>query len=243
MTRVVVLAAGVGRRLGLPDLTPKWLAPVGDRTPASEQLAAIERAGITDVTVLSPPRADAGATIAAMLAERGAHDVELLENPHYADRNNWFSLLLALRAHEGEDLVVLNSDLFAAATWLGQVIGDLIASDAPAALAIDVERPLTEEAMKVTVRDGRIGGIGKVGIDDPGGEYVGASFWTASAAASLAQHLEGYLDDPAAVDNWYEHGIDADVRAGAHYRVVPVPSVDWVEIDDPDDLAAARRLS
>jgi choline kinase len=84
--------------------------------------------------------------------------------------------------------------------------------------------------------------IGKVGIERPGGEYVGLTHLSGGAARELAAVLEGFVEDPARADHWYEHAIQCHLDAGADYGAVDVPSGEWVEIDDEADLVAARRL-
>jgi hypothetical protein len=98
--------------------------------------------------------------------------------------------------------------------------------------------------MKVEVDPSRVivTGIGKVGIEDPWGEYVGLAWWSPEAAAELTKVLAGFEGDPARTDHWYEHGIQSHIGAGGRYQAVDVPSDRWVEIDDEADLAAARAL-
>jgi choline kinase len=241
-TTAIVLAAGLGKRLRTATPMPKWLAPVGPTTPAEQQLDACVQLPLREVLVVVGPGADAIDAVASVWRDR--IQVRLLENPHHADRNNWYSLLLALDAVEpGDDLLIFNSDLFGAASWLQEAAERLLACTEPAGLGIDVERPLTAEAMKVGTGDGLVRTIGKVGIDDPGGEYVGLAWWTADAAIELRAHLAAFLERPEAVDHWYEHGIGEHAAAGGRYAVVPVPSVDWVEIDDPNDLQTAIQLA
>jgi choline kinase len=242
MTTAVVLAAGVGKRLQTATLLPKWLAPVGATTPAAQQLDSLALAPPREVVVVVGPKADAVEAFVEPYRDRLS--IRLLPNPLHDVRNNWYSMLLALDDLGAEDDVLLfNSDLFAAHAWLADAAARLVACGAPAGLGLDLERPLTEEAMKVSARDGRCRRIGKVGVDDPVGEYVGISWWSASAAAELRSHLAAFLDRDDAVGHWYEHGIDDHLEAGATYAAVPVPSMDWVEIDDPADLARAVELA
>lgn len=242
MTTAVVLAAGVGKRLRTATLLPKWLAPVGRTTPAEQQLASLAMAPPREVVVVVGPQPDAVEAVVAPWRDR--LDIRLLENPLHDVRNNWFSMLLALEQLGADDDVLLfNSDLFADRAWLAEAAARLLACGSPAALGLDVERPLTDEAMKVAAADGRCRKIGKVGVDQPVGEYVGISWWSAAAAAELRPHLAAYVERDDAVNNWYEHGIDDHLAAGATYAAVPVPSMEWVEIDDPADLAKAIALA
>lgn len=240
MTVAVVLAAGVGRRLNHP--VPKWLAPVANLCPAAVQLPAIVSSGITEVLVVVGPQIDA----VRRYLEPWQEDLNLrlIVNEQHATLNNWYSLLHALWVVPPGDVLVLNSDLFAAPAWLAQTVSQITASTTEAALAIDQIRPLTDEAMKVEVNDSQqVRRIGKLGLDSATGEYVGMSWWTESAALALRGHLEQYIERPGAENNWYEHAIDDHLQAGGRYAVVPVPSTAWVEIDEPADLEVATALA
>lgn len=242
MTTAVVLAAGLGRRLGTDR--PKWLVPVGSASPAAVQLGALAAAGVERVVVVVGDQADA---IGAAAAEhRPAGGVELVVNDLHATRNNWWSLAVALR-HLGndDDVLLLNSDLYAAPEWLARAIDDVRGAGrgADAALSVDVRKPLTDEAMKVAISGGAVQRIGKRDVESPGGEYIGLAWWSAPAAEALASILEGFALDDACADHWYEHAIDVHLVRGADYRAVPTPSSAWVEIDDPADLDLARALA
>ncbi|MDQ2650312.1 MAG: NTP transferase domain-containing protein [Actinomycetota bacterium] len=244
MTTAVILAAGVGKRLATETLLPKWLAPVGDGTPCREQLDSLVLTGPDEVVAVVGVGDPAAAVERYVEPWRDRLSIRLLENPLHDVRNNWYSLLLALEDLDGgDDVLVFNSDLFAAAEWLAEAARRLVTCGEPAALGLDMERPLTDEAMKVSVEHDRCRRIGKVGVDQPKGEYVGISWWSADSAEELRKLLAAYLDQPDAVNNWYEHGIDDHLVAGASYAAVAMPSMDWVEIDDPSDLAAARSLA
>src|SRR4051794_17414696 len=118
---VVILAAGRGSRLGaLSERTPKWLLDVGGATIADRHLAALD-APASALVVTGHAREE----IERFLGARGAHGVRTVHNPEYARLNNWYSLLVALRAlPDGEDdrVVVLNADLFAEHAWLGSFL-------------------------------------------------------------------------------------------------------------------------
>lgn len=216
-----------------------------DACPAAGHLRAFEAAGVGRVHVVVHPAVDAIDAFIAPWRDRLALD--LVVNDHAEDRNNWYSLLLGFDAWAtsgGDDVVVVNSDLFADASWFTGLLGAITSCRQPAALAVDPTRGRTDEAMKVALDvDGdHVTAIGKVGIAAPGGEYVGLAWWSRSSALELRDVLAGFVAEPGRVDHWYEHGIQCHLDAGGRYAAVPVPSDHWVEIDDEADLEAARRL-
>ena len=243
---VLILAAGMGRRLGVPDGLPKWLAPVGSVTPAAMHLEACHRSDVvTDVVVVAGH--GQAAVDDVVVGWRDRLDIAVVANPHYEDRNNWYSLLVgleALPARRNSSVLVVNSDLCAPVEWFVELFESITTIPGGGALAVDFERTLTDEAMKVAVAaDGRrLVQVAKVGVDHPAGEYVGVTFLRPGAVNGLAGMLGLFVDDPARADAWYEHGIQAHIDAGASYIGAPVPDGRWVEIDDPADLAAAERI-
>src|SRR3954465_7513249 len=152
---VVILAAGRGSRLGAVRAeTPKWLLPVGERTIAEYQLEAIGSAQrnapgeIASVRVVPGHAADA---IDRFLERQGA-DVTLVHNAAYARLNNWYSVLLALRSIDdaGAGVAILNADLFAQPPWVSRFLVDCASNEFESLIAVDLERQLTDESMKVS---------------------------------------------------------------------------------------------
>ena len=240
---IVVLAAGRGSRLGaLGGETPKWLLDVGGRTLAERHLEAIARAEelVASTRVVVGHAADA---IADAL-DRRPEDVGIVDNPEFATINNWWSLLRALRElPEDGPVVVINADLLADPEAMAAFIEHAADPDTDGVLAVDLERRLTDESMKVeTGRDGNLSRIGKVDMREPVGEYVGMLAARGEALRRLHDALEAFVDRPEAVDEWYEGAVGRTAADGVAWGIWPMPSSAWVEIDDDGDLDAAHAL-
>lgn len=241
---VVVLAAGRGSRLGaLGGSTPKWLLEVGGRSLADRQLTGLGLAGdrVASVRVVVGHGADA---IDAELARRD-EPVATVPNPEYAVLNNWWSLLRALRELPEEGPVaVLNADLLAAPEHVAAFLEAAARGDAEGVLAVDLEKELTDESMKVSLApDGSLQRIGKVEVEDPAGEYVGLLLLRGQALRRVREILEGFVGRPEAADEWYEGAVGRSAAEGIAWHVWPMPSGGWVEIDDDADLALAESLA
>ncbi len=254
---VIVLAAGHGRRLGpAGGPGPKWLIEVAGEPIAERHLRAVEQAlgPATEVVVVVGHAADRveryclGRQVSTDLRPR------LVHNPHHASRNNWYSLLVGLNALDGRFhngvVVVLNSDLFAPLAWIAAFLDAATElGEVPGSLAVDVERPLTEEAMKVAAGPPDADGIrwctaiGKVAVSGPVGEYVGMTALGREGQTRVHQALQRFTADPARDDAWYEGAFQELSAAGPVLSVWPMPSSGWVEIDDGADLLAATRLA
>ncbi len=187
----------------------------------------------------------AAEAVERFLAQRPDLGATTLFNPDFAGLNNWWSVLLALRALPDADarLVLLNGDLLVAPEALARFLRDAAQTEAEGLLAVDLDRRVTDESMKVELDgDGVLEKIGKVGISRPAGEYVGLLMARGEVLARLRTALEAFVDRPEAANEWYEGAIGRTAREGARWGVWPMPDGRWVEIDDDDDLAEAVAL-
>ena len=110
-------------------------------------------------------------------------------------------------------------------------------------LAVDNIKRLAEEEMKVVIgADGMITRITK--LMDPAlayGEYIGATLIGASAAGPLAAALEATgRRDPSL---YYEDGCQDLADRGGAIAVAPIGEIEWVEVDNHDDLRRAREIA
>lgn len=255
---VVVLAAGHGRRLGAAGGPgPKWLIDVDGVPIAERHLMAIEQVlgPDTEVIVVVGHAAERVERYCEARASRTSLRPRLVANDHHVERNNWYSLLVGLDALEGrlgDDVVVvvLNSDLFGLPEWIGSLLGAAAElGDVPGALAVDLARPITDEAMKVATgprdSDGRrwCTAIGKVGVDDPVGEYVGLSALAPIGRVLVHDALRAFAAEGDRPDAWYEEAFQEVSAASPFLALLPTPSSAWVEIDDTHDLRVAERLA
>lgn len=241
---VVVLAAGRGSRLSAGGTLPKWLLEVGGRTLAERQLEGVSRAraagAVASAQVVVGHEGDA---IEQALAHSDP-DVGVIRNEEFAELNNWWSLLRALRELPEEGPVaVINADLLADPEHIAAFIEDAAQPESDALICVDLERPLTDESMKVSRGpDGSLERIAKVGVDAPAGEYIGLLMARGDALRQVRAVLEGFVGRPAAANEWYEGAVGRTAAAGVEWRIWPMPSSAWVEIDDDADLDAAHAM-
>lgn len=240
---VVVLAAGRGSRLGaLGEETPKWLLDVGGRTLADRQLEGIAGAGeaVASTSVVVGHAANA---IRHELTGRSER-VRVIENPEFAELNNWWSLLRALRELPEEGpVLVMNADLLADPAQVKSFVRAAATAGADGLLAVDRERDLTDESMKVSLTpDGTLERIGKNEVEPAVGEYIGMLAARGPLLRALREVLESFVGDADAGNEWYEAAVGRTAAEGLPWHVWAMPSTGWVEIDDDDDLDAANAL-
>jgi choline kinase len=238
----MVLAAGAGRRLRPDtDALPKALLPVdGPVTILDIALRNLAAVGLRDIVIVVGFAADAVRDRAAALEREHGVRLTLVDNDRAEEWNNAYSLWLA-REHFAAGALLVNGDtvhpvsvektLLAAAGRAGLVI------------AVDDMKRLADEEMKVIIdTDGRVRRITK--LMDPAlahGEYIGATLIGPGAAAPLADALEAtWRRDPSL---YYEDGFQELADRGGAIGVAPIGEVDWVEVDNHEDLRRAREIA
>jgi choline kinase len=237
----MVLAAGAGKRLGedTRDL-PKTLLPVdGDRTILDVALANLRRAGLERAVVVTGFAAGRIDERKDELEDRHDVEIELCFNPKAEEWNNAYSLWIA-REYFAEGVLLVNGDTVHPAT----VEESLLAGRGePIVIAVDDEKSLGEEEMKVHVSaDGLLDRINK--SLDPAtaqGEYIGLTLIEPEASRDLADALEAvWRRDPQL---YYEDGFQEFADRGGRVGTAPIGTVEWVEVDDHADLERAREVA
>jgi choline kinase len=237
----LVLAAGPSRRLQpLTHDLPKTLLPVnGEQTVLDLALDNLRSASVEEVVVVTGFAAHRVEEQVPRLQEKHGLRIRLLFNDRAEEWNNAYSLWLA-RGEFRHGAVLVNGDTVHPASVENALVG---ARRSGVLLAVDTEKQLHEEEMKIlTAADGSLRRISKA-IDPAtaAGEYIGVALIDGAAAAPLAEALEAtWRRDPSL---YYEDGFQELVDRGGRIDVVPVGSVEWVEIDVEKDLERARAIA
>lgn len=243
----MVLAAGASRRLRPDtDALPKALLPVaGDTTILDIALRNLAAVGLREVVIVVGHAANVVSDRAADLQRRHGVTLELVYNERALDWNNAYSLWLAREYLSGGALLVngdtvhpvsVEKTLLAAAGANGEGGPGVI-------LAVDDVKQLADEEMKVVIDSRRL--LARISKQlDPAqayGEYIGATLIGAAAAAPLASALEAtWRRDPG---RYYEDGYQELADRGDEIAVAPIGAVEWVEVDNHDDLRRAREIA
>lgn len=226
--QVVILAAGMGTRLGRPF--PKPLTELKDgRTILAQQLGNVRGAFGRDVQVLVV----VGFKLEQIL--EAAPDVTFAYNEIYDQTNTSKSLLKALRATGDRGVLWMNGDVVFDPRVLERLkpyveSGQSFVSVNTAAVG--------DEEVKYTVdADGRIAELSKT-VQGALGEAVGINFVAPADKATLVTRLAEVGDQ-----DYFERGIEVSIEKDG-LQVVPVDVSDLyaVEVDFAEDLERANEF-
>ncbi len=221
--QALILAAGFGSRLG--HEMPKALIPWGEGAIIDQQLERLQQAGIDDVTIV------VGFQAARVREHVGKNwpNVRFVDNPAYMDTNTAKSMLMGLQTMSADGVVTLNGDV----VFDDGVIQAILDDAQTSSLAVD-PRVCGEEEIKYRIRDGRLLALNKQVHGE--GEAVGINFFCAADRPLLEKALD-YVDAQAYFERAVEHMLPYTPRL---VRCVDIGQARAMEIDFPEDLAAAR---
>ncbi len=238
----LVLAAGAGRRLRpYTDTLPKALVPIDAETSVLDlTLANFAEVGLTDVAIVVGYAAQAIADRQKEMESRYGVTLELVHNDKAEEWNNAYSLWCA-RDLFAQGLVLANGDTVHPVS-VEHTLLEAQGGDQRIILALDTVKSLADEEMKVIWSEEK--GVERITKlmepADATGEYIGLTLIEPSAAEDLADALKTTWErDP---NLYYEDGYQEMANRGQRIDVAPIGTVEWVEIDNHDDLARAREI-
>ncbi len=222
---VVILAAGMGTRLGMPH--PKPLTPLADgRSILCQQLENLH-AGLGEVAVTIVVGFHAEEVMAAAPGALFAY------NERYEHTNTSKSLLRALRLAPPGGVLWLNGDVVFDPRLLHRVRPVLDADHS--FVCVNTEAVGDEEVKYTASSDGLVLELSKSVIGGLG-EAVGINYIASADRATLAEHLEGCTDT-----DYFERGIESAIEAaGMRVLALDISEFFVVEVDFAGDLERAN---
>jgi choline kinase len=226
---VVILAAGLGTRLGRPH--PKPLTPLADgRSILRQQLDHLRHTFGTDahVTIVVGFKMD-------LIMEAAAGDATFVYNELYDQTGTAKSLLKALRLAPPGGVLWLNGDVVFVPGLLDRLAAEI--DDGRSFVAVNTDSVADEEVKYTLDEDGYVFELSKKVVGGLG-EAVGINYVSAADRATLTEQL-----DRAPDDEYFEWGIESAISSGGmRVRVIDISEYGCVEVDFEPDLDRANLL-
>ena len=224
--QVVILAAGMGTRLGKP--WPKPLTPLADGRSILQQQIENVRSAFGDsvrITIVVGFKLE-------MILE--AHpDVSYVYNEAYDQTNTSKSLLKALRVSHESGVLWLNGDVVFDKRVLERISGRI--KDEKSFVCVNTSA-VGEEEVKYTVDgSGNINALSKK-VESALGEAVGINFISKQDKAAVIEELTNCADN-----DYFERGLELAIeKKGIKIEPVDISDLFAVEVDFQADLDRAN---
>jgi choline kinase len=225
--QVVILAAGMGTRLGKP--WPKPLTPLADgRSIMQQQLENVERVFGNEarVTIVVGFKME-------MIME--AHpNATFVYNENYDQTNTSKSLLKALRASQESGVLWMNGDVVFDSRVLER-IADRIRNE-KSFVCVNTSATAEEEVKYTVDSKGNINALSKQ-VQNALGEAVGINFISRHHKAVVIQRLNEVADN-----DYFERGLEVAIeKDGVEIEPVDISDLFAVEVDFQADLDRANQ--
>ena len=224
--KIIILAAGIGSRLGNPF--PKPLTPLnGGKSIMETQIQNLaQHFNKHDISVVVGFKKE-------LIMEKFP-DLTYIYNQYFDATNTSKSLLKALQKNRKEDVLWLNGDVVFDSELL-EVIKQEIAKK-ESFVSVNHSR-VAEEEVKYTLKEGFVHELSKQ-VKNGLGEAVGINFISQKDLPVLVSQLENCDDN-----DYFERGIELAIQKdGMKVKAVDISQFRCMEIDFKEDLDQANNL-
>ncbi|KUO42676.1 MAG: hypothetical protein APU95_03085 [Hadesarchaea archaeon YNP_N21] len=232
-TEVIILAAGVGKRLGKVS---KPMLRFGRKTLIERNIRNILETGLKNITVVTGYLED---KVKKTVKEKFSRaNIRFISNPAYDSSGSGYSLLLAERIFRNNDFIFMDADIL----YDERILNFLLNCSHENVALVDPRSGFKGEEVSVFAREDRVIGLGK-DMRYPelyAGEAIGMYRFSKSAGAALANELKAMLEKRGR-NVEYEDVLDLLAKQVSIYprRIPPLP---WIEIDTEEDMIRAEKI-
>lgn len=235
--KAIILAAGMASRLRpLTLTTPKSLLKVGERSLLQRSMDALIANGVREFCIVTGYLHE---MIEDFVRKQYADSIKVtfIYNKVYETTNNIYSLWLARPFAEGEEVLLLDSDLL----YDPQIVTRVLAAEADNVLTL-IRHELGEEEMKVvTDAQGSIREISKTcNPADAAGESLGIEKMGREYTRALYRELEPMMNREHLENVFYERAFERLIPQGHTYQVLDVTELFSCELDTIEDFENAK---
>lgn len=224
--KIIILAAGIGSRLGNPF--PKPLTPLKDgKSIMQRQIDNITTYfDVHDITTVIGFKKN--------LIMEQFPDVNYVYNPFFDTTNTSKSLLRALKKHRGNSILWFNGDV----VFDEQLLSLLIKKINKNQSFISVNTlSVAEEEVKYTLKDGYVEKLSKK-VKDGLGEAVGINFISSNDLDVFINQLERCDDH-----DYFEKGLEMAIKEDdLKLEIIDISAYNCIEVDFKEDLKNANEI-
>lgn len=246
--KAIILAAGTASRLRPLTLhTPKCLLKVGERTLLQRSMDALISNGIREFVIVTGYLHEKIEDFVRQTYGKNIH-VCFIHNKDYETTNNIYSLWLARPEAEGEEVLLLDSDLL----YDAQIVERVLKDKHENVLTL-IRHELGEEEMKVVMDEkGVITEISKT--CDPAlaaGESLGIERMGGAYTSALYKELEVMMNEEHLENTFYELAflrliakastLTSPTAADLRFSVLDVTDLFSCELDTVEDFENAKQ--
>jgi choline kinase len=224
--KIIILAAGIGSRLGNPF--PKPLTPLKDgESIMAKQLKNITTYfDINDVTTVVGFKKD-------LIMERFP-EVNYVYNPFFDRTNTSKSLLQALKKHRGKSVLWFNGDVVFDEKLLSILQNDIQENNS--FIAVNTSS-VADEEVKYTLKDNYVFELSKE-VKNGLGEAVGINFISKNDLDIFITQLEKCDDN-----DYFEKGIEMAIAENKlKVKAIDISKYNCIEVDFKEDLQKANNI-
>ncbi|WP_412984428.1 NTP transferase domain-containing protein [Pontimicrobium sp. IMCC45349] len=224
--KIIILAAGIGSRLGNPF--PKPLTPLknGKSIMKMQTDNIASKYDIDDINVVVGFKKD-------LIMERFP-ELTYVYNPFFDRTNTSKSLLQALRKHRDKSVLWFNGDVV-----FDQKILDVLdphIQENTSFVAVNTSK-VAEEEVKYTLKEGYINELSKT-VKNGLGEAVGINFISSNDILKFIERLE-----ECDANDYFERGLELAIeKDNLKIKAVDISMYNCMEIDFAEDLENANKM-
>ena len=237
--KAIILAAGMASRLRpLTSNTPKCLLNIGECSLLKRSMDALIGNGISQFVIVT-------GYLHEMIEEFVTREygtsisVKFIHNEVFDSTNNIYSLWLARPEADGEDILLLDSDLL----YDPRIVDKVLAEESENVLTL-IKHELGEEEMKVQVdAAGCMVSVNKTSNPaDAVGESLGIEKMGKAYTTAIYKELDQMMNQEHLENKYYELAFERLVPQGHTFKVVDASEYFSCELDTVEDFENAKQM-
>lgn len=224
--KIIILAAGIGSRLGNPF--PKPLTPLKNgKSIMQRQMDSITTYfDINDITTVVGFKKN--------LIMEQFPEVNYVYNPFFDTTNTSKSLLRALKKHRGNSILWFNGDVVFDPQLVSLLQNEM--NNNQSFVSVNTQS-VSDEEVKYTLKDGFVESLSKE-VKNGLGEAVGINFIAAKDLDVFINQLENCDEN-----DYFEKGLEMAIAINQlKLKVVDISAYNCIEVDFKEDLLNANKI-